>query len=255
MRLAALLLGAATPATVGVLIFPTVVDPKDHPLAPRRAWTPDSSAFTKNYTMMEVDAGPEDPCDPEHLRQFFDSFELEHRLAEATFGGYDNGGLYKDSPSGWQPCLANVSAAFRERGWLLLSHTSYSFMGNDSVPGNHSWNVRPMGRLIEEFGKLYQGANIGEKDGAFVWYVAQQLAADPPTGSSRWQQYLQFYSFMEGFNHNVGGACCYRCCLLCIYMPAIDRSLCDCRCGLDAWGCQADPDVRRVDRSPRANLY
>jgi hypothetical protein len=46
----------------------------------------------------------------------------------------------------------------------------------------------------------------GEKDGAFVWYIANELAADPPTGSSRWEQYLQFYSFMEGFNHNMGGA-------------------------------------------------
>eukprot|EP01052_Picozoa_sp_SAG31_P025856 SAG31_NODE_2296_length_5987_cov_13.607677_3_plen_1013_part_00 len=130
-----------------------------------------------------------------------------NRQGEILFSGnFDNASWSGDGTNGedWLDCISNVSALFKRRGWLAINHGSIELRGTDFSPGNRSWNMAPISRFIEAMGDTFLGNDIGEKDGAFIEYVNQELFPNPPTGSSRFANYFQFYSYLEQFNAVAG---------------------------------------------------
>jgi hypothetical protein len=189
-------------------LFSSLVPPEQNPLWQRRVTQPHSSSITKNHTMFWLDYAPDQMCGwgMSGLDNWMQLQETVTRQGEIMFAGnFDNASWagYNHGDD-WLSCIENISATFKRRGWLAINHGSTELRGTDFSPGNRSWNMEPISRFIEAMGDSYLGSCIGEKDGAFIWYVNQELFPNPPAGSSRIANYLQFYSYLEQFNANAG---------------------------------------------------
>ena len=196
---------AAASCVAPVRIFNKLVPPEENPLWQRRVTQPHSSSFTKNHTMFFLNYSPDKMCG--NLSGLEAWMGLQENQGEIVFAGNFDGAPwsgYGSNGDDWLDCISNISAAFKRRGWLAINHGDIELRGTDFSPGNRSWNMARISRFIDAMGHSYLGACVGEKDGAFIWYVSQELFPNPPTGSSRFWNYLQFYSYLEQFNANAG---------------------------------------------------
>ena len=195
--------------------FSTLVPPETNPLWLRRVSQPHSHSFTKNHTPFWLNYSPDPPwpCGPNGggrpnmsgLEDWMDVQEFASRQGEIVFSGnFDNASMPAASGVSWLECISGVSAVFKRRGWLAINHNSLELRGTDQRPGNRSWNMAPLSRFIDAMGDSFLGNDVGEKDGAFIEYISQELLPNPPAGSSRFANYLQFYTYLEESSSDAG---------------------------------------------------